>query len=188
MTRKLILIKHAKPYSDPTKPSHEWTLSDQGREQARVLGDRVREYAPRVIVTSEEPKAAETGRIVAEILGAPCESAAGLEEHDRSNVPMMDTREFISTMAMFFKRPDELVLGRETAAQALARFDSALNGVLANHPAQDLAVVTHGTVLSLFVERAALIEPFSFWRRMGLPSFVVFRLPEMRMIETIERV
>ncbi len=187
--RKLILIKHGKPQTDPARPSHEWSLSEQGREQSRALAERVRAFAPAVVVTSEEPKAAETGRIVAELLGVSCESAAGLEEHDRSNVPMMDTREFISTMAMFFKRPDELVLGRETASAAQSRIQTAIDAVLAKHVAGNIAIVTHGTVLALFAQaRSAEDDAFACWRRMGLPSFIVFDLPAMARVAAVDRI
>src|SRR5437764_1217197 len=50
------------------------------------------------------------------------------------------------------------------------------------------AVVTHGTVLALFVARHSKENPFQLWRRMGLPSFVVMSLPEYRLEQMVERV
>ncbi len=185
--RKLILIKHSKPQVDEHLPSHEWKLSDEGRAQCDALVQKVRPYEPAIIIASEEPKAAETGQILATALGKPFETAAGVYEHDRSNVPHMLSREFISWVALFFKKPDELVLGRETAAGALARFEAAVDSILQAHPDGNLAIVTHGTVLALFAQKHAGIDPFTNWRAMGLPALMVFEEPEMKLVETVER-
>src|SRR6185312_13847887 len=120
--RKLILIKHAKPLVDERIPSTEWELSDQGRQSCQGLSRVAGSQQPKIIVTSDEPKAIQTGLLVGEALGIEVKQSPGLHEHDRTNVPVMDSREFISTMALFFKDRTRLVLGRETADQALNRF------------------------------------------------------------------
>src|SRR5439155_8587404 len=120
--RKLILIKHARPEVMPAAPSRDWTLSDAGRASCTALAARLEGLNPDLFITSDEPKAVETGAIVADLLHKPVHAAEDLHEHDRSNVPLMDTREFLAQMAIFFKKPDELLLGLETATQALRRF------------------------------------------------------------------
>jgi broad specificity phosphatase PhoE len=186
--RKLILIKHAKPQTEPDVPAHEWRLSEEGKRTCESIIPRLIPHAPDRFITSDEPKAMETGQILAERLEKPVESAPGLHEHDRSNVPMLATREFISLMALFFKEPRRLVLGRETADAAAQRFERAVATALQDHPSGNLAIVTHGTVLALFAAQRGAGEPFLLWRRMGLPSAIVFALPEYRLIEMIETV
>jgi broad specificity phosphatase PhoE len=185
---KLILVKHAKPQMDESVPSHAWGLSDVGRASCGPLAERLRPLGVQQIVTSEEPKAAETGRLVAAALGVACEAAAGLQEHDRSNVPVLPTREFIASIALLFNRPTQLVLGLETGAKALKRFERAVFDAVDRHPDQTLAVVTHGTVMALFAEAYGGADPFPFWRRMQLPSFVVFSRPDLEIVETVEAV
>lgn len=185
---KLILIKHAPPLVEPGVSSHEWKLSPLGCEKAKALAERLRAHAPNIIFTSEEPKAMETAAIVAEALGAPYEVAPDLREHDRGNVPQMPTREFISSMALFFKKPGELVLGRETAEQAQRRVTVAIDRILTKHEDRDLAVVTHGTVLSLYLAPLLEGDPFDLWRRLGLPSYVALDAESMEVIERVERV
>jgi broad specificity phosphatase PhoE len=184
---KLILIKHASPYVIPGTPPERWRLSDKGIESCGPLAEKLRPHAPAVIVTSPEPKAAETGRRVGERLGVPVEQAEGLEEHDRSNVPHMRSGEFISHVELFFRRPRELVLGRETAEQAADRFNAAVDAVLKRHPDGNVAIVTHGTVLALFVAEHTGQKPFELWRKLGLPSFVVLEVPGYKVVETVER-
>src|SRR5687767_14507270 len=97
---KLILIKHAKPVVTPDLPPEEWPLGEEGLRQADALAERLRAYAPAAVICSEELKALETGRVVAEKLGVAVTSSPGLREHERSTVPQMPTREFISFMAL----------------------------------------------------------------------------------------
>ena len=181
--RKLILIKHAKPLVDPAKRSELWTLSEEGREQAKLLAPLVAPLAPAIVASSEEPKALETAQILASGLGISVESMPDLHEHDRSNVPHMRSGEFISHVEVFFRKPTERVLGRETATEALGRFENAIDDVLAKHPEGNIAIVSHGTVIALFIEHHSDRNGFAIWREMSLPSFAVFELPEMRLLE-----
>jgi broad specificity phosphatase PhoE len=186
--RKLILVKHAPPEVVPEVPSENWTLSEKGRALCAPLADQLAAHAPAVIVSSEEPKAAETARLVAERLGVPWRTAPGLHEHDRSNVPHMRSGEFISAIELFFRRPGELVLGRETANQARDRFESAVQEVVDVQDDGNIAVVSHGTVIALMLEGRDARGGFATWRAMGLPSFAALSLPEMGLIKTADRV
>ena len=144
----------------------------------RAAGRGMRAYQPGIVISSLEPKADETGELVAGQLALPFEAIEGLHEHDRSNVPHMPSREFISLMELFFRRPAERVLGRETADEALRRFEAAVGRVLADHADESVAVVSHGTVIALFVAKRAGGKAFDLWRQMGLPSFRVLGLPD----------
>lgn len=185
---KLILIKHASPQQDPNVSSHDWKLSDAGRTKAAALAERLRPHAPKCILTSDEPKAIETGEIIAAALGIPAEIVPDLHEHDRSNVPQMPTREFISSMALFFKRRGELVLGKETAEQAERRVTGAIEGIVSTHADEGVAIVTHGTVLALYLASLLKSDAFELWRRWGLPSYVVIDRATKRAVETVERI
>lgn len=179
--RKLILIKHARPQVDPNVSSEHWKLSEEGRAACQPLAQDLRGYDFASIVSSSEPKALETAQIIGQVLSKPVRTANDLFEHDRSNVPHMDTRDFISLVAHFFKEPDALVLGIETADEAYERFAAAVDEVIQQEQG-DVAIVTHGTVISLFAERRAKQDPFALWRRMGLPSFTVFEMPSWRTV------
>ena len=184
----LILVKHSLTSIKPDLPASQWHLSEQGRRRCWALADKLALHRPVVIVTSTEPKAVETGHLVADRLGVPCETADGLHEHDRRNVGFLTTEEFEARVAEFFARPAELVFGSETADQAHARFRAAVDTVLARYPDQAVAIVAHGTVMTLFVVRTTGLAPFPFWKQLGLPSFVVMSRPDFRFlsIETSE--
>lgn len=185
---RLILVRHAAPRQDPAQPASRWQLSEAGRLSCARLAERLAAHAPGVVVTSAEPKAVETGALVAARLGLPTEQAEGLHEHRRERVPFTSLEQFERSVAALFERPDELALGEETARQAADRFERAVRDVLARHPAETVAVVAHGTVITLFVARHAGLAPVAFWRRLGLPAVVVMSLPGLELLELIERV
>jgi broad specificity phosphatase PhoE len=187
--RKLILIKHARPAVDPKVSSDQWRLGEEGRAACGPLAEALRGFDFPAIVSSTEPKAAETAQIVGEALGRPVRTAEGLGEHDRRSVPHMETREFISLMALFFKQPGRRVLGAETADEAYARFAAAVDAVVAAEPDdRDIAIVAHGTVIALYAQRRGGQEGYALWRKMGQPSFAVFEAATGKVIEVRERV
>ena len=47
-------------------------------------------------------------------------------------------------------------------------------------------MVTHGTVMTLYVASVAGVQPMRFWHRLGLPSFVVLTLPDMHILSTVK--
>jgi broad specificity phosphatase PhoE len=185
---KLILIKHARPLVDPARPSHEWKLSDQGRQDASRLADRLKDHGIAKVFSSDEPKAIETAQVIASALNTPTEVAADIFEHDRSNVPHMRSGEFISHVELFFRKPDELVLGRETASECANRFAQAIQRLVSDHQASTaIAVVTHGTVLSLYLSELNAGKPFELWRRMGLPSYAVIDTATRNVEHLVEK-
>jgi len=185
--RRLILIKHSQPEIVPDVISHDWRLSETGRRQCCALAERLGAYRPARFVSSSEPKAAQTAAIVAELLRTPWEIAEGLQENDRTRLGPLSAEAYEATFAEFFAHPDRLVVGRETADQAHFRFTAAVNRVLERHPEGTLGIVAHGTVITLFVSRAAGLEPFPLWRSLGLPSFIVLSVPELAVQEIVAR-
>jgi len=186
--RKVILVKHAAPQVEPELPPERWHLSEEGRTRCATLAGALQPHAPALVVSSEELKAAETGESLAAHLGVPHHTAPDLHEHDRSNVPHMASREFISLIELFFRRPGELVLGKETAVAALSRFRSALDEVLMEHPEGNVIVVSHGTVIALLLESLGARRGFEVWRAMKLPSYAVLRAPDLEVERVVEMV
>jgi broad specificity phosphatase PhoE len=184
----LILVRHSLPDIIPTLPASQWRLSVEGQRRCRILADRLAIYRPKAMVTSTEPKAIETGQLVAERLGLSQKTTVGLHEHERPDAGFGTREQFEASVAGLFARPDELIFGAETADQAHTRFRKAVDGVLAGYPHQTVAIVSHGTVMSLFMARATGLEPFPFWWRLGLPAFVVLSLPDLALEVFVEQV
>lgn len=185
MINKLILIRHSQSQPDPAHPASQWPLTAEGRRRCQPLADRLAAYGPDAIITSHERKAIETGALVAERLGLPARVADGLHEHEREHAGWLPSPAFEQAVAAFFARPNELVFGEETAGQAGARFEAGVRSALAAHPGQTVALVTHGTVMSLFVAAHAGRAALPFWSSLGMPAIVVLALPGLELREVI---
>lgn len=181
---RLVLVRHARPAVEPDRPPSQWRLSDEGREQCRELARQLAPLGVRRVVASVEPKAWQTGAIVAQRLGVPCSAAPDLHEHDRDGAPYLAARADVErAVAELFARPDELVYGRETAAQVRDRVAAAVDGVLVAYPDQTVAIATHGTAIALFLAARCGIDPLPFWRALRLPDLVVLERPSFALVD-----
>jgi broad specificity phosphatase PhoE len=181
--RKLLLVRHSLPVITGDQTASLWQLSDEGRRRCEHLAELLAAHRPGVIVTSTEPKAIETGQIVGERLGIPVETAPNLHEHERPGTDLDTFEQFQAKVARLLEHPGELVFGAETGDQAWERFSTAVGDAMKRHPAGNLAIVSHGTIMTLFLARVTGIDPVPFWKGLGLPAFVVLSHPELALLE-----
>lgn len=188
---RLLLVKHAPPAIDPARPAPTWRLGAAGRRRARRLARLLaaRGIAPALLATSPEPKAAATAAILAAINGWPSPVVAvGLREHERAAAGWLDADAFAHAIGRLFAHPTARVFGEESAAEAVARFSTTVDALLAAEPSGDVLIVAHGTVIALFVAQRTGRDPFPLWRRLGLPSVVVLSRPGLELLEIMEEV
>jgi broad specificity phosphatase PhoE len=172
---KLILIKHAKPLITPNMPAKSWLLSEEGQKDTENFAFMLKPYQPQQIFSSPEPKAMETALTLTTVLKIPFLIVDDLYEHQRANEPYDDDRAvFISKIKNLFDNPDKLVYGEETANQALIRFHVGLLSAWRKFRDDNIAVVTHGTVMSLFMAHVIpTINGFELWNCLKMPDAVV---------------
>ncbi len=183
----VILIKHGAPVLDATRPANEWQLAESAAPRCRALAAGLAPLRPAALFSSVEPKAAATAALFGAVLGLDAVPHAGLHEHDRSNqTGLLDAERWQATVARLFAEPDTVVLGRETASAALARFGAAIDEIIAATPGQTVAVVAHGTVIALLATARAGVDGFALWQRLELPSAVVLALPSWRLHAVVD--
>lgn len=178
--KRLILIRHSVPDMRRDIPAAEWRLSADGVARARALARALEPPGAAKVFTSVEPKAVETAKALADVWGLEVEEAAGLHEHERPMAQLLARDEFEQKVRELFRRPAEIVFGAESADHARRRFTMAVMRLIARAD-RDVVVVTHGTVLALFVAEATGVEPFAFWKRQDMPFAVTLRLPELAL-------
>lgn len=181
---KLILVKHAMPDINPLAPPRTWRLSDPGRNAARRLGIALIDDQPIAVLTSDEPKAIETGEIIAAQLQLQAIVKPGLREHERGVLPFESPSVFDEHIRKLFLHPDAVVYGCESADAAHRRFESATRSAISSQPPGTLVIVAHGTVIALLVGRANGLDPFPIWKSLGLPSFIVVERGSFTLIAT----
>lgn len=177
--QQLILVKHAQPQVDPRWPAREWSLAPDGQRQSRRLAQRLAPFLPARIISSDEIKAIQTAAILAEQLGTTHCVQPDLDEHRRLQAGYLPAVEFQQTLADLFARPAQRVYGSESADEAHARFRAAVLGIMQRNTSGNIIIVTHGTVISLFVSRLSDQDGYTLWRQLGLPSYVVLDLPAL---------
>jgi broad specificity phosphatase PhoE len=171
---KLILVKHALPEVNPQVSSHRWVLSEEGRRRCGWLADELKTQKVSRLFSSLEPKALETAALVAVRTGFMMEPRPDLHENDRTGFGFVEQDELWQRFRMFFNQPTRLTIGEETADGAFERFAAAVRVILDKARGENIAVVTHGTVLTLFVARHNThVPPFDLWASLGLPSYVI---------------
>lgn len=165
----LYLIRHPHTKLDLARPSTDWDLSETGRAQIAVLLDAPCWPHVRAVYASAEHKAMIPAEMAATRYGLTWRPVATLGEVDRRAYVAPDQASYEAAVAAFFARPEASPFGWETAAAALSRFRTALEGLLARHaPEESLAIVSHGLVLSLY-EAHLRGEPPSLERWRALP-------------------
>jgi broad specificity phosphatase PhoE len=176
----LYLVRHANPQIDPTVAANKWQLSRTGMIRAQSLARHLEGCKIQVVVSSTEPKAIQTAQILADQFGCHVELADGLQEHARPLLPGSFTSpgEFKQRVKAFFEQPGQLVLGAESADQCFTRFNGALCTAIERHAGKTMAVVTHGTVISLLLNSYNHLDPYPFWQALGMPTCITVDLPD----------
>ncbi|MFJ4874047.1 histidine phosphatase family protein [Streptomyces sp. NPDC088745] len=158
-TRYLYLARHAEASADET------TLTDSGRRQAVLLGERLRSTPLAAIHHGPLPRAQQTAQLISAHL-----DAVPLRQSELAGdyVPHLPTKEELppdsaEAMLSFLAQvpEEERDRGPALAREALAEFTGPVDG---DHPRHEL-VVTHNFLIGWLV-RAAVDAPE--WRWMGL--------------------
>ena len=176
--RILSLVRHSESQLDSSLPPHKWGLTESGRGRCVSLAAKLKPLEPGIVFTSDELKARQTGELVAASLSLPCRTAPGLNEHRRGAGKIVDRGTFLAQIQNMFARPDEVVFGLESANQALERFSEAVHAVMDSCPDRRVVIVSHGTVMSLYYGAVTGLDPYQFWRLLGLPGFYTVSWPD----------
>lgn len=185
LTGHLILIRHSLPEIMENKPAHEWELSDEGRTRVGRLSEALEQYQLEIIGSSVEPKARETAEILCQTLGVDIVVIDRLHEHERSSISFRSKDDFQILIRELFERPDELIFGDETATQALERFKGSVEMLMDLYAGKQMAIVSHGTVISLFTSWLTGVDGYLFWKDLGLPAIVVLDMINKKLLKTI---
>jgi len=176
-------VRHAQSEAKPGIPASRWGLSVQGRESCLPFVEGLKPYLPFHIVSSIEPKTWQTAEIIGAHFGLPVQAFPGLHEHRRETLPFLASKaDFESLVVKLFECPNDMVMGEETASQALVRFDDAIKGVLEKFPQGNLLISSHGTVLALFAAKYNDLDPVRFWKAIKMPDYFLLQIPTFKLL------
>jgi broad specificity phosphatase PhoE len=158
--RELVLIRHAQSLPDYDVPADRWRLSPGGREQALALAREPFWRQIRTLHSSDEPKAVQTAEPAARRHGLSLRAVPALREVRRPAGRLPGWEEAVRDYLTGTRGPESW----ESCAEADWRMAAAVARILSEHPAGDVAIVSHGTVLALYACRLLGLEDrFAFW-------------------------
>lgn len=145
-----VYLTHPQVEIDASVPVPQWGLSAVGAARVRaLLGKEWIRNLGRV-VSSDERKAIETARPIAETAGCTLSSEHGMGENDRSSTGFLEPSAFEKAADAFFLHPEVSWNGWERAADASARIRDAVDRVLETHSGDvPILFVGHGAVGTL---------------------------------------
>lgn len=171
----IVLVRHARPAIDPVRPAGDWLLADDANESVLRLAEGIGAVGADGIVTSPEPKALGTARLIAGRLDLPVMVDEALREQGGDMIPWIaGPEEFRAAVREHFGRADEAVLGDEPSADAAARFAEAVERARGQFRCP--VVVTHGRVMCGYLGASFGIDPMEIWETLRLPDAFVLDL------------
>lgn len=161
MPASVLLIRHAEPAVDASVHPTEWALTPVGLTAARALGQKLAgELGRRIVAASWERKSIETAAaMVGNVDGVLLDGRLG---EVRRPWTATGHREAVLAYLGGAELP-----GWETRAEALTRFRDGIEAL----PSGEVALVTHGTVMTLFV--ASVVDGLdapAFWSQLTMPD------------------
>lgn len=79
----------------------------------------------------------------------------------------------MDTISKVLKTKDSLVYGNETGNEAKTRYIEAVKNIVQNETEGNIAIVSHGTVMSLLVEEYNHVNIVELWKELKSVSCVV---------------
>lgn len=166
----LYLIRHARTSPDYTSPTADWDLDPAGFPALeRLVASRNWDAIPRWYA-SNEPKAVLTAQ---KLTMQPIVERPALRELERGTGLVSDYEDAIVRLFAFPDRPAMPVW--ETANQAQQRIVAAIDSILDETAHEDVAIVSHGLVISLwlaYIRGQERVDPDD-WRSIGFPDYAL---------------
>ena len=150
MMKEMFLIRHGRQDSKLCNVDVE--LSMEGREQAKLVGERLRSYGIEKVYTSELKRARETGQIIAGLLGMSIEVLPDIEEIHFGGFTGKTDKQILSLYRPFqeerrkHKADIPFPVGGECGADVVRRAMPVIRDLCAREENR-VVIVTHGGVI-----------------------------------------
>jgi probable phosphoglycerate mutase len=159
VTGRLFLIRHAETTlsaEDRFAGSTDVLLSERGREQARHLAHRLRDFRPAALYASPMRRAVETGEILAAPHRLPVQADPRLREIDHGHWEGLTRREveerYPMEAGMWLADPYNFApVGGEPGRSVAERAVAAVTEIVAAHADDLVFVVSHKATLRLVI-------------------------------------
>jgi broad specificity phosphatase PhoE len=148
---RIIITRHGETYHNVERiimgQSLDSDLTENGLEQAKRLGERLRNHEIDIIYSSDLGRAAKTAAEIARHHRLEIHFSRELRErsvgiHEGKKMTEQELNDFLLTM----KDPDATFQGGETLKEAVSRAERFIQNIVRDHPNETVLVVTHGAI------------------------------------------
>jgi len=175
----LYLIRHARVQMMGSAPQR-WSLSEKGRREAGVLARQDFWREVEHIFSSPALKSQQTAEPAARRWGIPLAVMDCLHELRRPQI----VHDYEQVIARVLAEPETSVAGLEPAVRAAERITRCIKELVATHPGQTVAVVSHGLVLTLFLAQLENRWPtVDEWLAVPFAGLTILDTVEWRLIK-----
>ncbi|TFG13221.1 histidine phosphatase family protein [Candidatus Thorarchaeota archaeon] len=163
-----IFLRHAETQIDSNIPVSQWALTESGRYRARKLSASEDFPQYREVYSSKEPKAIATAQPFADRIHVELRTLRGLGELDRAATYTQSTVQYNLMVRAALTDRGRSIMAWETAEDALMRFSNAVDDIISDPEANDVLIVSHGIVLTLYFAKLVgkLDNAFERWREL----------------------
>lgn len=174
MNNKYIFLRHAETVKDPNKPTPEWDLTPNALAKINEYISEKKFDGITKIHSSTEPKAVATGKPISMFLNLPIETLEEFVEVKREKKFLTD-EEFLDQKKRELTNLDQIENGAESANQALTRFESGIKKLENKYSGENILIITHGTIMSLYVSQMHndLENVFELWSKLKFCEMIV---------------
>jgi broad specificity phosphatase PhoE len=167
MSTRVFLIRHGVTVltaEDRFAGATDVELSDEGREQARHLGERLRTESVAAVYSSSLQRTVETARLIAQPHGLEVQQRDGLREISHGRWEQMTRREveemFPEEAAAWEEDPYTFApVGGESGLAVTARALPVLLEIVRAHANQSVVVVSHKATIRLLLSSLLGFDP-----------------------------
>jgi broad specificity phosphatase PhoE len=166
------LVRHGRSVGNAAEQVQGWLdlpLDERGRQEAVLLGERLRSNPLAAVYASPLARAVETARPLTEACGLPLILDERLREYHMGAWTGLTIPEIEAMMPSHWLEggDDHIGPGAETGAAMRERVSSFIQDILTRHPEDAVVVISHGgtlgAMLSLVLGTPAIRrQPFTF--------------------------
>ena len=157
---RLILVRHGESvgnFENRLQGHTDYELTPRGEAQAKQTADRLHELGVKSVYTSPLRRAAATAMVIGDRLGCPPVELPGVREYDFGELAGATYQELRQRLAANPVGPDgrpadRVYPGEEGRHTFFERVTGAMWDVAERHPADSVAVVSHGGPIALFCQ------------------------------------
>ncbi|MDI6735651.1 MAG: histidine phosphatase family protein [bacterium] len=165
---KLILVRHAESTwnkSNRVQGIKNPKLSDKGRRQSQLLAEKFNGMRFDAVYSSHLKRAYDTAKILTNSNISTIEDLQEIKLGVWEGLTINQVRqEYKELYTQWYQKPVEVrIPGAETVLEFKDRVVGVLDGIRAKHPDEEVLVVTHGGVITLYLAHLLEMDLNRLW-------------------------